>query len=119
MRKLSLDMTWTECLRMWKWISRQWLDPNHLGLSVGMFKRIWLENNGYPTHVDESMNCFFCRYAGVTRNFVQDCTECPGALIDKTFRCSMEKYNYEQLPREFYQELRRLHKIYLRNRRLK
>lgn len=114
MRKLSLDMTWTECLRMWKWISRQCLNPNHL--DVDTLKKIWLQKNGYQPTDDKEVNCFFCYRAGATLVHGADCTKCPGRSVDEDFDCSNGNCSYWQEPREFYQELCRLHEIYLKNK---
>jgi hypothetical protein len=99
---MNLEETWKECIRMWKWISRQWLKPSHPGINA--LKRKWLETNGYEVFSIAEW-CFFCDFA---RGF---CDYCPGREIDSNFSCTNGKYHYRIKPREFYQELKQLNKI--------
>ncbi len=87
MKKMTLSKTWTECLRMWKWVSVQ-------KGSVRNLKRKWMRENGYKGIV---ANCFFCHYS--------TCSSCPGKLVDRSFSCCHEKYAYDKHPKKFYKKL--------------
>ena len=102
MKKLSLNDTWEQCLKMWKWISRQWLNTKLDALDL---KGLWLEENGYGKREIEA-NCFFCHSCH------QDCNKCPGRLIDADFDCVDSDYTYHK-PRLFYAKLKQLDKIRL------
>ena len=108
MKKLTLNETWIECLKMWKWIAGQKRkgDIN----SVCSLKRQWLKNNGYCAD-SVSGNCFFCEYANERG---QLCVLCPGKIIDRKFSCSNSDYDYFYRPADFYKKLKRLNKIRLK-----
>lgn len=106
--KLTLDQTWTETLKMWKWISEKNMQPSDtyaISEIVDQLKREYMKLN-YPEYSIGS-NCFFCLYTkGKT-----DCSTCPGKLVDKEFSCGTVGYSYDEEPVEFYQKLSELDKL--------
>ena len=108
MKKLTLNETWAECLKMWKWIARQKRkgDINE----VSFLKERWLEGNGYCA--DNVVNyCFFCEYVDKRD---KGCSLCPGRKIDPRFSCSNSDYDYFDEPILFYKEIKRLNNIRLK-----
>ena len=108
MKKLTLNETWTECLKMWKWIAGQKRKGNIN--NVGFLKKRWLKNNGYCAD-SVSGNCFFCEYVDKRD---RGCELCPGRKIDQRFACSNSDYNYFYRPADFYKKLKKLNKIRLK-----
>ena len=109
MKKLTLNETWTECLKMWKWIASQKRkgDIN----SVHFLKEQWLGNNGYKEMSIRS-NCFFCEY--ISKCGRGNCGYCPGKKIDPEFSCCFSDYDYSYEPILFYKEIKRLNNIRLK-----
>ena len=109
--KLSLDKTWTECLRMLKWISRKSLTTS----DVSDLKEQYLEQTKYENKITIH-DCFFCNYA---LNHCKDkdndrlCNLCPALKYDKDFHCMDILYDYSRHPRKFYKKLKELNKIRL------
>jgi len=101
---MTLNQTWTLCLRMWKWIKKVWQTESYEGMSVHTLKRIWLADNGFDS---TTAHCFFCEYNGPFRCHVN----CPGAMVDSEFNCNNSSYCYETNPAGFYRELLRLNRI--------
>ncbi len=109
---MTLNETWEECLRMWKWISRNaWRYP-----SIQHAKCRWLELNGYDLDkkwlVDE---CFFCEYATKAAKRgkkLGPCKYCPAAKVESGFTCGRTPAWYEN-PKAFYLKLVELNKIRL------
>ena len=101
MKRLTLDQTWTECLKMWKWITEQIKKDVELD-NVCELKERWLEEHGYEE--DEILEgCFFCEY---TKGHKRICSEdCPGAKVDKGFGCTEVEYAYDDEPIAFYEKL--------------
>ncbi len=103
MKKLSLEKTQTECLRMWKRIKEQVEAGNKK--PIWQLKEEWMEENNYPNVQDD---CFFCDYAN---HYADDnCDFCPGRLIDKTFDCDNKSYSWHDQPIAFYNKLLRLNR---------
>ena len=102
MKKLTLNKTWTECLRMWKWIAKEKKAGN---LSrVVILKSKWLNEHGY--NADEIQDtCFFCDY--VRR---KTCCDCPGKKVNPGFDCEDENCEYDSEPIAFYNKLVALNK---------
>lgn len=100
MKKRTLNQTWILCLRMWRWISKEWPKSE---LDVCGLKERWLEANGFKYSISNS--CFFCDFAE------DECFQCPGQLIDSHFSCMNPKYDYDDKPVAFYKELLRLNRI--------
>jgi hypothetical protein len=87
---------------MWRWIAKVWVK----GKDVEKLKRRWLRDNGF-TASPLSSNCFFCNYI----TSAEHCDGCPGRLVDSSFSCFREAYNFEQNPPAFYRELLRLNRM--------
>lgn len=111
MKRLTIDQTWEQCLAMWKWISRRckgkywyWCENN-----VSALKIHWLKQHGIKDG-EINQNCFFCHKSGAI-NYC--CPECPGKKVDPIFSCMCGEYDFEESPRKFYAELKRLNKIRL------
>ena len=103
MKKRTLNQTWTLCLRMWRWIAKEW--PTTLK-SISTLKSRWLSKNGFGgENIDH--NCFFCDYNG---NRIE-CRSCPGKLVNRRFGCANDAYYYLKKPGAFYKELLRLNRI--------
>lgn len=96
---MTLDKTWKECLRMWKWIVKQ-IDKG-TDESIGTLKVQWLDEHGYGNNNIQA-GCFFCHY--ITEKS-EDCSICPGYLVDKKFSCQNKTYDYEYKPKKFYKKL--------------
>jgi hypothetical protein len=106
--RLSLEKTWTECLRMWKWIAKE--KKKDRKLIISELKTIWLTKNHYkPNSILK--DCFFCNRAP------GDCTICPGKEIDPFFNCKNDDYCYFSNPLAFYAKLVSLNKIRLARKR--
>lgn len=99
MKKRTLNQTWTLCLRMWRSIAKNHNERRNISRQ----KASWAKENGFK-RLEIAGNCFFCDYAG-------SCEECPGRLVDNSFQCENNAYNYADKPIEFYQELLRLNRI--------
>ena len=102
MRKRTLNQTWVLCLRMWRWISKEWKKEER---EVGNLKILWLKENKISMG---GALCFFCDY---TDTINLSCSSCPGRLVDSSFSCFRQKYNFEDNPVAFYKELLRLNRI--------
>ncbi|MDD5381896.1 MAG: hypothetical protein PHG53_09720 [Phycisphaerae bacterium] len=100
MKKLTLDKTWYECLRMWRDI-----------VHSGYFKEEWLEKSGYEDELYN--NCFFCEWAKQHRGGGLTCDACPAKEIDAEFECGKEEYDYLFHPDLFLAKLEELNKIRL------
>lgn len=105
-KKLTLNQTWTQCLRMWQWIAEVWQTPRYRRYYVSELKKIWLRKNGFYSYQLRD-NCFFCEYKGASLCRIA----CPGALVNPNFSCDHYAYNYINNPVEFYKELLRLNRI--------
>lgn len=107
MKKLNLNETWEQCLKMWRWIVRQ-LCPK----DIDVLKAIWLEKNGFIDIVDD---CFFCEYA----NQHKGCESCPDYRIDKTFGCCEDDYHFCYKPAAFLRKINELNEKRLAKKRRK
>ena len=103
MKKRTLNQTWVLCLRMWRRISKIWVEDD---FDVHLLKVRWLSENGFGNE-DIYCNCFFCDFAGDS----YCATRCPGKLVEHSFQCDDSAYNYEDNPVAFYKELLRLNRI--------
>ena len=110
MKKLTLEQTWTMCLRMWRWIAKEWKSNNRL--TVYSLKRQWLKANGFEVGLGATDNCFFCAHT-----LRVDCCDCPGVLVNSFFDCESAEYNYFIDPPAFYKELLRLNRIRKANKK--
>ena len=98
--KLSLEQTWTKCLKMWKWIAENDFICGEDG------KRAYFREHPRLKVPDKS-DCYFCDY---TTQTIEVCRGCPGALVENGWRCTYKNFSYNANPKKFYQELLRLNK---------
>jgi len=104
MKKLSLNETWEQCLKMWRWIVRQ-----PCPREVDALKIEWLEKNGFDSI---RAGCFFCEFTEKDKA----CSRCPGVKIDRYFKCWNEDYEWEEKPATFLRKITELNKIRLAKR---
>ena len=120
-KKLTLNQTWTLCLKQWKWIIDQppeGLTEPALSSHVWLLKVEWLKEHGYGYAGMTIWNdCFFCERArqqsgkdGGEGGKLWDeelgiCLWCPGRLISKQFNCMNISYDFSKEPRRFYKKL--------------
>ena len=117
MKRLNLDQTWIQCLKMWKWIAEEVrrLDRLNKMWDVNALKEQWLNENGFGAINEE---CFFCEYAIKARNrsikgWDTICPYCPAEKVDSSFSCTRDGHDYKYEPLNFLEELLRLNKIRL------
>ena len=108
MKKLTLDETWKQCLKMWRWIVRQLRERPYA--NIGSLKREWLDSHGFGDVALDS-DCFFCEWAD------GDCGKCPGVKVRKDFECMDTDYDFANEPAAFLREITRLNKIRLAKKR--
>lgn len=114
MKRLTLDETWRECLRMWKFIAKERRKNRtiHPGtLKAKWFKRYY-KGRRRPSHL-----CFFCGYDDHYGS--RQCSSCPARLVDSNFGkygCEVFScyYNWQMRPIAFYNKL-----VSLNRKRLK
>ena len=104
MKRLTLSKTWTECLRMWKWIAEQAKKNDEV--DVIKLKTKWTKKHGYKD-VKILKDCFFCDWAGSSDDRI---CECPAKKIDPNFKCCNSLYYYHHKPLAFYAKLVELNK---------
>ena len=111
MKRLNLNETWVLCLKMWKWVIKEFEAGNPK--NVDDLKEEWCEKNGFAT-VEIKYHCFFCEY---DRRGENECDFCPAKKIDKMFDCKgCSKYHYFDYPRKFYKTIFQLNKLRLKKR---
>ena len=98
---MTLNKTWKECLRMWKWIVKQVDKGDETGVEA--LKKEWLRTHGYDEYVSGS--CFFCDYDRLNGDDNHYCASCPGRLVLESFSCTDTFYNYYNKPKKFYKKL--------------
>jgi hypothetical protein len=108
---MTLEKTWKECLRMWKWIANAKLGGNGYSLKnldVVELKHIWLAANNIEYMFND---CFFCGYAAEHGGYVDPgfCEKCPGQFVKETFNCCAEPRHNDD-PVDFYNLLVKLNK---------
>lgn len=123
MKRLTLDKTWDNCLRMWKWIAEQvkriknWDAYSYAFQKnvIETLKRSWCKENGYN---ELEYDCFFCEFANsvYVRSFNCD-DNCPARKINKWFWCDNNSYHFTKEPLKFYAKLLALNKIRLSRKR--
>lgn len=114
MKRLTLDQTWVECLKMWRWIVRQVKVAKAKRGSWGTdgLKQQWLAAHGYePSKI--SSTCFFCDWDD---KYIASgcCSRCPAVMIEKDWTCSEARHYYLCKPIAFLAELNRLNRIRLK-----
>ena len=102
--KLTLNQTWKECLRMWKWIDGEIKKDNTQ--CVAALKWAWLGNNGYEPEKVEA-TCFFCDWC-VQNGGGCSSALCPGKQVSKRIGCDNSANGYDTKPRKFYKKLLQL-----------
>lgn len=104
---MTLNKTWKECLRMWKWIAEVWKPE----MEVVSLKKQWLREHGYGT-INLRNDCFFCEYMINNRDIMSIRCEpdCPGGLVNSRFSCVRLSYDYAEKPKAFYRKLVALNK---------
>lgn len=119
MKQLNLDETWQLCLKMWKWIIKEFPklpDPFHekdIIETINDLKDEWCVKNGFEGKVDNS--CFFCEYG--CQHAPNVCGHCPAVKIDPEFDCMNTYYDYSKYPVAFYKKLKQLNKIRLKKKK--
>ncbi len=101
---ISLDETWTFCIRMSKHIAKEMQKDSSQYISD--LKEVYLAQN-HPD-LDLYNDCFFCDYNGDGNNY---CKDCPARLVESSFNCKNTAYHYYRHPTDFHKELVRLNKI--------
>jgi len=107
-KRLTLNNVWKLCVDgLWKYVAKR----KRAGDKRPVFelKRVWMNRHGYKDG-EISADCFFCEY-NAQHPGDEDCSNCPGKLVDNTFDCSNESYYYSDKPCDFLDELMRLNKI--------
>lgn len=110
-KKLTLDETWKQCLKMWRWIVKQ--KKLHPYSEVNVLKRKWFRK--YSPRDSKLAHCFFCDYNKA--NHGGYCRKCPATVIDQSFYCGNSKYHFAYEPTAFLKEITRLNKIRLKEKR--
>lgn len=107
---MTLKKTWENCMSLWRHVYRRKMAGDER--SVDELKTEWCKKHGFS---GMSGNCFFCEY--IEKTFPErECNEgCPGSLVDPEFSCEDRKYSYSHNPIAFYNKLRSLHRLYLKN----
>lgn len=101
---MTLNQTWKNCLRMWKWIVKQVKKGR---TNVENLKEEWLEEHEFTNPLWS--DCFFCDYdAQHSSGNDECCSKCPGRLVSKSFNCMESGYDYQDRPEKFYQKLLQL-----------
>jgi len=105
-KPLSLDETWDECLKMWKWISENYR------FFASPFFNTEKAKDYYLTNIRKAIkkpnaDCFFCDYVDqeYREGGLSKCSSCPGRLVDDKFHCVDELYSYTNHPVKFYKKL--------------
>lgn len=108
--KLTLNQTWRECLKMWKWIVEQidfktFHKIKNKTRYIERLKREYLKSINLDNVI--MMNCFFCEYDDKHED---ECQSCPGRLAVPDFRCINKSYSWSSCPDKFYAKLLELDK---------
>ena len=98
-KKMTLNETWTKCMKMWRWIAK--MEKAGDKRMVDGLKEEWCEKHGFAEKLE--YDCFFCEYDLRFRN---DCSKCPGYLVDPHFDCrNNDGYHYRAQPIAFFNKL--------------
>ena len=95
-KHMTEDKIWQECLRMWKWIIEQ--RTKHRQACIVALKTKWLRDHNYSPRFVRAQ-CFFCE------KVENDCHLCPGAKVNKRFKCFNVSYDWAHKPKAFYLKL--------------
>lgn len=96
------DEIWSECIRMHEDIC--------LSTEYIFTKFHWLEAENYEECTIKH-GCFFCEQAERTNHKHASCHTCPAVLVDPTFNCMCEDYDYSYYDGKFVTKLKELNKI--------
>ncbi|KKM64852.1 hypothetical protein LCGC14_1497140, partial [marine sediment metagenome] len=121
-RRTRLERSWRDCQRLWKWVSKKWLEKHR---DVHNLKTIWFLRHPFKIRSGGEHKCFFCAYA--TKKWEENignrpprtekwtrCDYCPGRLVDSKFHCINAQYHYFNHPDLFCKEIERLNILRLR-----
>ena len=106
-----LDRSWTNCLRMWKWISGNLpegfseLRNNIKRFIIEHLKTQWLKEYRFTKPLPN--DCFFCA-ASMRFAEPEGCDGCPAVLVDREFCCMEDDFHYALDPINFYQRILKL-----------
>ena len=120
MKRLTLDETWTLCLRMWKWIAGEVKKGSRE--DVDDLKAEWLEDNNFEDEYFAN-DCFFCGYVEERTGKTPypdeggTCALCPAKKVAEFFGCCEDEYHYSGKPLAFYAKLVELNKKRLSKKR--
>ena len=99
----ELDKCWRNQMSLSRWLAQH----KEQYRSCYAAKSAWLRKRGYSIYELEN-ECFFCDY---NRSHTRlGCVVCPGILVDETFSCMNDDYNYATEPKKFYNKLRSLNR---------
>ena len=102
MKRLTLDETWTECIKMWRWVVKRWQADSMI--LVGDLKGEYLNKKHIgPDEIKD--DCFFCEYANKNSSTSCQCASCPGVMVDPEFDCKEKGYSWNDAPDKFLQKL--------------
>ncbi len=102
-KKMTLNQTWKNCLRMWKWIAKVCDSEEGRRVSIRRLKIRWMDTHMPDVHIEA--DCFFCKYNGDHRK-ESACDACPGKLVSRRFHCWHNvSYRYDEDPKKFYKKL--------------
>lgn len=108
---MTLNETWKNCLRMWKWIveqiddKKQLNDNNYDNHFMPHLKEEFLKKHHFTKKIES--DCFFCEYSNRgCKSF--NCRKCPGIKVDPNFDCLDSSYHFMLNPQKFYRKLLRL-----------
>jgi len=111
--KLTLNKTWKNCLKMWKWIASE-IEKDQFK-KPGDLKVSWMRQHDVS---GLKFACFFCQYAhehdgllDIDKSSYRTCSSCPGRFVSSKFNCELYKsYHWLSSPIKFYNKLVELDK---------
>ena len=111
MKRLTLDETWKQCLKMWRWIvrevgKREITSPLSAG-EITDLKREWIAANGFKRMLND---CFFCAYDS---RYAVECSHCPAGSMEggDAFWCEYNpEFNWASEPAAFLRKLESLNR---------
>ena len=108
MKRLTIDQTWTKCLKMWRWIVRERRKSGYRADVQKLKEQYFAKKRFKPSNL-----CWFCEYNDQHGNR-ENCDKCLGAIADKVNNryawCNMH-YDWQRRPIAFLAELNRLNRI--------
>ncbi|MHA1167116.1 MAG: hypothetical protein ACTSRU_04800 [Candidatus Hodarchaeales archaeon] len=105
--KLTLKNTWRMCIEMWRYVSKRSIPGKN---DVENLKKEWLKTRYQGKYSCIGNGCFFCEYGLRSwKNRKSTCLNCPGFLVDESFNCMCDDYNYGNEPVKFYKKILELH----------